>query len=148
MASPSKAERSIQTKNRTKKYLNVPLILTILARNQIVHTCKFFFYQKQRKFWFDPIQVCVMFIIARINSVGQVNFRVTRCRGATVVSRGKNCVGFCFSVHYSTNEVDTTPVISLACVSRRLVICNAFFAPVGSPLYRLCRYVPCSFGLK
>ena len=131
MASPSKAERSIQTKNRTKKYLNVPLILTILARNQSVHTCKFFFYQKQRKFWFDPIQVRVMFIIARINSVGQVNFRVTRCRGARVVSRGENCVGFCFSVHYSTNEVDTTPVISLACVSSETRNLQRVFRPGG-----------------
>ena len=49
MASPSKAERSIQTKNRTKKYLNVPLILTILARNQSVHTCKFFFLPEAKE---------------------------------------------------------------------------------------------------
>ena len=91
----------------------------------------FFFYQNQRKFWFDPIQVCVMFIIARINSVGQVNFRVTRCRGARVVSRGKNCVGFCFSVHYSTNEVDATPVISLACVSSETRNLQRVFRPGG-----------------
>ena len=47
----------------------------------------------------------------RINSVGQVNFRVTRYGGRGLCSGGIIVSASVFLYSYSPNEVDTPPVI-------------------------------------